>query len=275
LRGKDDMKRPIAEPSRRTLPLMRRLVGQFLRPHLPRMAFAFVAMGVMAAATAANAWLMQPMLDRVFMARDESLLLVIPAAIVALAFVKGVANYVQSVLMTTVGQRVVAGIQYALFARLMRADLAFFHANATGTLISRFTNDANVLRGAATSVLAGLGKEAVTAVFLVALMFYQDWVLAIIAFIAFPLALRPLVRVGRRMRSVSADTQAELGQFMTLLDQSLQGARHVKAYGMEQYETDRAGRTIDRLLRLVERAARTRSVASPLMETLGGIAIAL
>ncbi|HXQ49548.1 MAG TPA: ABC transporter transmembrane domain-containing protein [Stellaceae bacterium] len=269
------MKRPIAEPSRRTLPLMRRLVGQFLRPHLPRMAFAFVAMGVMAAATAANAWLMQPMLDRVFMARDESLLLVIPAAIVALAFVKGVANYVQSVLMTTVGQRVVAGIQYALFARLMRADLAFFHANATGTLISRFTNDANVLRGAATSVLAGLGKEAVTAVFLVALMFYQDWVLAIIAFIAFPLALRPLVRVGRRMRSVSADTQAELGQFMTLLDQSLQGARHVKAYGMEQYETDRAGRTIDRLLRLVERAARTRSVASPLMETLGGIAIAL
>ena len=88
--------------------------------------------------------------------------------------------------MTTVGQRVVADIQLALFARLMRADLAYFHANPTGTLISRFTNDANMLRGAATNVLAGLGKEAVTAIFLIALMFYQDWLLALIAFVALP-----------------------------------------------------------------------------------------
>ncbi|HZT52332.1 MAG TPA: ABC transporter transmembrane domain-containing protein, partial [Stellaceae bacterium] len=181
--------------------------------------------------------------------------------------------YAQAVLMTTVGQRVVADIQLKLFARLMRADLAFFHANPTGALISRFTNDANMLRSAATNVLAGLGKEAVTAAFLVALMFYQDWLLALVAFVAFPLALRPMLRLGRRMRAVSADTQAELGQFTTLLDQTFQGARHVKAYGMEAYETRRAGRLIESLFRLVERAARTRSVASPLMETLGGIAV--
>jgi ATP-binding cassette, subfamily B, bacterial MsbA len=261
--------------SHRTLPLVRRLVGQFLRPQLPRMALALAAMGVMAAAIAANAWLMQPMLDRVFVARDERLLLVIPAAVIALAFVKGIANYIQLVLMTTVGQRVVADIQVAMFARLMRADLAFFHANPTGALISRFTNDANVLRAAATNVLAGLGKEAVTAVFLVALMIYQDWVLALVALVAFPVALKPLSNVGRRMRVVSADTQAELGLFMTLLNQTFQGARHVKAYGMEAYETERAQTVIERLFRLVERAARTRSVASPLMETLGGIAIGL
>ena len=84
-------------------------------------------------------------------------------------------------MMTHVGQRVVADIQGALFARLMRADLAFFHANPTGTLISRFTNDAGMLRSAATDLLASIGKEAVTAVFLIALMFYQDWALALIA----------------------------------------------------------------------------------------------
>ena len=157
----------------------------------------------------------------------------------------------------------------------MRADLAYFHANPTGTLISRFTNDANILRGAATNVLAGLGKEAVTAAFLIALMFYQDWLLALIAFASFPLALNPIARVGRRMRRVSAETQAEIGLFTTLLNQTFQGARHVKAYGMEAYETSRAGRVIERLFRLVERAARTRSVSSPLMETLGGVAVAL
>jgi subfamily B ATP-binding cassette protein MsbA len=262
-----------AEFSHRTWHLVRRLVGEFLRPHLGRMALSFLAMAIVAGATAANAWLMEPMLDRVFVARDERLLLVIPVAVIVLALLKGGANYVQSVLMTTVGQRVVADIQLKLFARLMRADLAFFHANPTGALISRFTNDANMLRAAATNVLAGLGKEAVTAAFLVALMFYQDWLLAVIAFVAFPLALRPIVKVGRRMRAVSADTQAELGQFTTLLDQTFQGARHVKAYGMEAYETRRAGRLIENLFRLVERAARTRSIASPMMETLGGVAV--
>ncbi|HEX7969670.1 MAG TPA: ABC transporter transmembrane domain-containing protein, partial [Stellaceae bacterium] len=251
------------------------LVGEFLRPYAGRMALALACMGLMAGATAGNAWLMQPMLDRVFVGHDERLLWMIPLAVVTLALVKGLANYWQSVLMTTVGQRVVADIQLGLFARLMRADLAYFHANPTGSLVSRFTNDANMLRGATTTVLAGIGKEAVTAAFLIALMFYQDWVLALISFIVFPVAIRPIVSIGRRMRRVSANTQAELGLFTTLLDQTFQGARHVKAYGMEAYETKRAERVIESLYRLVERAQRIRSVSSPLMETLGGVAVAL
>jgi len=275
LRAEGESTGSVAEFSHRTGPLVRRLVAQFLRPNLVRMGFALAAMAVSAAATAANAWLMQPMLDRVFVDRDERLLVVIPVAIMTLALCKGVAGYFQAVLMTTIGQRVVSDIQLSLFARLMRADLAYFHANPTGTLIARFTVDANMLRAAATNVLAGLGKEAVTSVFLIALMFYQDWVLALVAFLAFPLALRPLVKVGSRMRRVSADTLVEIGQFTTLLNQTLQGARHVKAYGMEAYETRRAGRIIESLFGLVERAARTRSIASPLMETIGGIAVAL
>jgi ATP-binding cassette, subfamily B, bacterial MsbA len=252
-----------------------RLARDFLRPYVGRMAVALLCMGLMAGATAANAWLMQPMLDRVFVAHDERLLLLIPLAVIVLALVKGSANYWQSVLMTTVGQRVVADIQRALFARLMRADIAYFHANPTGTLISRFTNDAGMLRNATTTVLAGIGEEAVTAAFLVALMFYQDWLLALIAFIVFPIAIRPIVSIGRRMRRVSANTQSEIGQFTTLLDQTFQGARHVKAYGMEAYEEKRAARIIESIYNLVERAQRIRSVASPLMETLGGIAVAL
>jgi ATP-binding cassette, subfamily B, bacterial MsbA len=263
------------EPREPTFTLVARLVRDFLRPYGARMAFALLCMGLMAAATAGNAWLMEPTLDRVFVGHDERLLVVISVAVIALAVLKGFAGYWQSVLMTTVGQRVVADIQLALFARLMRADLAYFHANPTGSLISRFTNDANMLRAATTTVLAGIGKEAVTAVFLVALMFYQDWVLALVAFFAFPVAIRPIVSIGRRMRRVSANTQSEIGQFTTLLDQTFQGARHVKAYGMEGYETKRAQRIIESLYGLVERAQRIRSVASPLMETLGGIAVAL
>src|SRR5262249_10613455 len=93
--------------------------------------------------------------------------------------------------------------------------------------------------------------------------------------IAFPLAFRPMQRIGKRMRRVSANTQVETGEFMTLLNQTFQGARYVKAYGMEAYEMSRAQRLIDSLYRLVEKAQRVRSISSPLMEALGGIAVAL
>ncbi|MBU6506371.1 MAG: ATP-binding cassette domain-containing protein [Alphaproteobacteria bacterium] len=251
------------------------MIRQFVRPYFGRLAIALVCMGLMAAATATNAWLMQPMLDRVFVAHDATLLLVIPAVVIVLAFVKGFANYGQTVLMTNVGQRVVGDVQAALFARIMRTDLAFFHANPTGTLISRFTTDAVMLRAAATDILANIGKNAVTALFLGALMFYQDWRLALVAMVVFPIAFRPLISIGRRMRRVSANTQAEVGLFMTLLNQTFQGARHVKAYGMEAYEISRVRQIIRNLVKLVNRAARIRAIASPLMETLGGVAVAL
>ena len=271
----DATSRDAARQRSATLPLLRRMIRQFVRPYIGRLVLAFVCMGLMAGATATNAWLMQPMLDRVFVAHDATLLLVIPAAVVALAFIKGFANYGQTVLMTNVGQRVVGDVQAALFARMMRNDLAFFHANPTGTLISRFTTDAVLLRAAATDILANIGKNAVTALFLGALMFYQDWRLALVAIVVFPLAFRPLISIGKRMRRVSANTQAEVGLFMTLLNQTFQGARHVKAYGMEAYEVSRATQLIRNLVKLVNRAARIRAVASPLMETLGGVAVAL
>ena len=271
----DATSRDAARQRSATLPLLRRMIRQFVRPYVGRLVLALVCMGIMAGATATNAWLMQPMLDRVFVAHDAKLLLVIPAAIVVLAFAKGFANYGQTVLMTNVGQRVVGDVQTALFARMMRNDLAFFHANPTGTLISRFTTDAVLLRAAATDILANIGKNAVTAAFLGALMFYQDWRLALVAMVVFPLAFRPLISIGKRMRRVSANTQTEVGLFMTLLNQTFQGARHVKAYGMEAYEISRVRQMIRNIVKLVNRAARIRAIASPLMETLGGVAVAL
>ena len=259
----------------RSAVLVGRLVRDFMRPHARRIALAFLLMALAAGSTAGRAWLMQPVLDRIFVAHEGSLLLLIAGGALILALVKGLADYGEAVLMTRVGQRVIADVQIALFARLMRADLAYFHANPTGTLISRFTSDAALLRGAAANVLGGIGKDTVTVVFLVGVMFYQDWLLALISFFVFPMAIHPIIGIGRRIRRVTANTQAEIGQFTTLLNQTFQGARHVKAYGMEQYEERRAAGLIERLFSLIDRGARTRSRASPMMETLGGTAIAI
>src|SRR6516162_5699005 len=218
---------------------------------------------------------MEPVLDRIFVAREGSLLLLIAGGALVLAIVKGLADYGEAVLMTRIGQRVIADVQITLFARLMRADLAFFHAHPSGTLVSRFTSDAALLRNATASVLAGIGKDTLTVIFLVGVMFYQDWLLALVSFFVFPVAIHPIVGIGRRMRRVSANTQAEMGQLTTLLSQTFQGARLVKAYGMEAYEERRAAGLFERLFALIDRATRTRSRASPMMESLGGAAIAV
>jgi subfamily B ATP-binding cassette protein MsbA len=259
----------------RSTELIRRLAHDFMRPHAKSIVVAFVLMGLAAGSTAGRAWLMEPVLDRIFVAREGSLLWLIAGGALVLAIVKGLADYGEAVLMTRVGQRVIADVQIALFARLMRADLAYFHMHPTGTLISRFTGDAVLLRNTAANVLGGIGRDAVTVVFLVCVMFYQDWLLALVSFFVFPIAIRPIIGIGRRIRRVAASTQSEIGQFTTLLSQTFQGARHVKAYGMEQYEEQRAATLIERLFALINRAARTRSRASPVMETLGGAAIAI
>jgi subfamily B ATP-binding cassette protein MsbA len=255
--------------------LWRRLIREFLRPHFGRMALAVLCMVVVAAVQSANIFLLKGVFDRIFVAKDGfGLLYLFAGTVFFLAVIKGFADYFQTVLMTTIGQRIVAEVQVKLFQKLIRADLAYFHNTPTGQLISRFTTDANMLRSAATQSLIGLGRDALTLIGLVGTMFYTDWRLALISLVFFPSAILPIQRVSRRMRKVSINFQEEMGRFNTLLNQVFQGARHVKAYGMEVHETARAVEVTERVYKLVERVSRIRSAASPVMESLGGVTVA-
>ena len=230
-------------------------------------------MAVVAATTAALAFLMETILDDVFTARNRSSLYAAAAVVMGVFVLKGLATYGQNVLVSFVGQRILADLQKRMFAHLLRADLAYFHSQPSGGLISRFINDVEKMRGTVASVLTAIGRDSLTIIFLVGVMFYQDWLLTLASFFAFPTAILPLVNIGKRIRKVSANTQQELGQFTTLLNEVFQGARHVKAYGMEAFERDRAGVVIEQIFALVFRAARTKAAAYPIMETLGGTAI--
>ena len=267
------MKSPATAPEARRA-AWRRLFGDHVRPHLGTILVAVAAMIVAAVATAANAWLMEPVLDKVFLEKRTDLLWLIPGAVVLAALIKSAATYVQAAIMNRVGQRIIADIQNQLFAHLMAADLQFFHDNPAGRLISRFTTDVQMLRGAVTQATTGLVKDAVTALCLVALLFWQDWQLALVTFFVFPLALVPARQLGRRMRRVSTGTQERTGEFAALLDDAFQGARQVKAYGMEAAEAVRARGAIERLYELNVKAATTRAASHPIMESLASVAIA-
>jgi subfamily B ATP-binding cassette protein MsbA len=254
---------------------MRRLLHESVRPYWGWLALAVLFMAVMAGATALSAWLIKPVVNDVFIGRDATMLWLIGGAVLATFLVKGLANYAQAGLMSFVGLKIVADNQNRLFAHLARMDLAFFHDNPTGRLISRFTVDVGLLRAAVSNVLTGFGKDVLSLVGLVAVMFVQDWRLALAAFVVFPVAVWPIARLGRRMRRVTAHTQEEMGQLMAILEQTIQGIRVVKSYVMEEYEKRRVGAIVERVFGLTLKAARVRARASPIMETLGGIAVAL
>ena len=256
-----------------TRSLVKRLFREYVRPLMARIMGAMFCMVVVAVSTAAFTQIIKPIVDDIFMDRKEEMLLPLALAALIVFSAKGFAAYGQAVLMSYVGLRIVANMQRNLYERVIGADLAFFNRTSPGELIARFINDINLLRNAVASVLVGVGKDTLTALALVGVMFYEDWRLALIAVVVFPAAIFPVVRIGRRMRKVSDRTQTQIGQLTTLLDETFQGVRYVKAYAMEAYETARAGRAIEAVFGLHYKGARTRSALHPIMEVLGGLAI--
>jgi subfamily B ATP-binding cassette protein MsbA len=254
--------------------LIRRLIRDNVRPYFGRIGIAMIFMAIVGGATAFSALLMKNIVDDVFIAKDEAMLWLVGGAILITFIAKGVANYIQATLMSHVGLRVIADCQNRLYAHLAHMDLAFFHNTPTGTLLSRFTIDISAMRAVVSSVLTSLGKDLISLIGLVAVMFYRDWKLATISFIIFIVAVYPIIRLGRRTRKVTANTQQETGLLTTLLEQTIQGIRVVKSYGMEAYEKGRVAVIVDRIYQLSFKAARVRALSSPIMESLGGIAIA-
>jgi len=252
---------------------MGRLWRDSIHHYLGWIVLAVLLMAVMAAANAFTAYLMKPIVDDVFFAKNEDMLWPVGLMVIGTFLLMGFANYGQSMVMNFVGLKIIADMQNRLFAHLTRMDLQFFHDNPTGTLISRFTQDIHMMKVAVSNGLTGFGKDLLSLIFLVALMFNMNWQLAAISFFVFPVAVFPIVRIGRRMRKVTANTQEELGTFMTVLNQTFQGIRIVKAFGMQTYEGSRIASLVDRIFRLNMKAARTRELSRPIMETLGGAAV--
>jgi subfamily B ATP-binding cassette protein MsbA len=179
----------------------------------------------------------------------------------------------QSVQMNDVGQRIVAAAQRQLYSHLIRADLSFLHTNASGQLLSRVINDVQVMRMAVGECLAGIGSSLITLVFLVAVMFWRDWLLATISFIAFPLAAVFVARIAKRLRRVWTQTQETIGQTSAVMGQTFTAARQVKAYGTESYEEQRIGGLIEQIYKLATKSFRVANSTTPVNELLSGFAI--
>ncbi len=257
-----------------TIELVKRLAREYLSPYWGQLGIAIFFMAFAAAMTAVIAALMQPILDDVLYAGKAEMIVPVSLAVAVTFALRGITTYIHTILMNKVGHHIVSDVQGDLFSHLMRLDMAFFHANPSGQLLSRVVNDVNVMRSAVTGSLTGLGKSAFTLIFLIGLMFFRDWKLTLAAFIVFPLLSIFVIYIGRRLRKISKHIQNELGGLSDLLSQSFQGIRLVKAYSMEDYEVKKVSRGIHRVRDLNIKSIKVSTLSTPVNEILVGIVFA-
>ncbi len=254
-------------------PLLRRL----WREHVHRYRGLLLIVLVLTVVLAGIQALYPVVIDRAFTLfanKDVRILYQVPVLVVVVTSVKAAVWYAQAVLVQTVVMRVIRDLQTRMFAHLTHADLARVEREAPAQLAARFTTDAVTIREAMVRAVNGLG-DAVSVVGLVISMLWLDWQLSLIAAILYPLAAVPVDRIGRRIRRASQGMQEQTGETAALLNESFAQARTVRAYRLEEAETKRAAGAFQALYRSLMRMIRGRARLDPILEVLGGAAVAL
>ena len=239
-----------------------------------RLFLAMVCMLVIAIATSATAFLVKPVLDDIFFNKDTQMLIIIPIVVILIYFLRGLGNYGQEYLMNYVGEGIIRNLRNDLYDRIQDLSLAFFHKEKTGVLMSRITNDVNIIKAMVSTAVTGSLKDSFTIVGLTLVIFYRDWKMALFAFLVLPLAFFPLVEFGRRVRRVSTGCQESMADLSSFLHETFAGNKIVKAFGMESYEKKRFFEKTLHLFKIEMKAVVARSLSSPIMEFLAGLGIA-
>jgi subfamily B ATP-binding cassette protein MsbA len=248
--------------------LWMRLLRYVLR-YRARLLAAFACSGLVAALTGAYAWLVQPVLDDVFIRKDQVLLTVLPLAILAVAGLKAVFQYGQNYLMSYVGNGVVTDVRQELFRQLLRLPVGFHDTNTSGRLMARVVNDVSLMSNAVANVLKDILQHGLTFVAMVGVMFYRHPGLAAASVFVIPLTVLIITRMGDRLRRLATTGQERMGDMASALQEALTAIRIVKAFGREDTEEQRFRDSNKALLRAVMKSLQVSSLGSSHMEVIG------
>ena len=246
----------------------RRLLG-YLRPYIwPRFLGGAACMLVFSATTFYVPFLIRDVFDDIFAARDWAMLFWLPLISLGVFAVRSLANYGSSYLIEWVAQKIVVDFRRALNERVQHLPLSFFNRTPTGAIVSRATADVSQVHVSLTQSTIALAQDTTSLVALVLAAFVLDWQLALIAFVGFPIAVLPVIGLSQRLRRHARAGQETLGTLSALLQETAQGNRVVKAFGMAPYEEARFEAESARVFHHQMKATRARALITPIMEML-------
>lgn len=255
--------------------LVKRLSKEYIFPHYKTFLISIVLMIVIAITTAFQAYLVKPALDEIFVKKNVAMLLYVPLVIFVITVIRGFATYFQLYTMNIVNLRIMSNMRKKLYRHFIYSDISTLHRSSSGEMISKIMMEVNGISSMINTAINGFVKQLFTVVFLIGVMFYQSMELGLIAFIGFPLAAYPIYRIGKRLRRLSHTNQGTSQKFVSQMSDTLQYSKLVKSYNCEEFEVRRMSSIIDYMEKIGRKISRLSLVASPMMEMLGGIGVAL
>jgi subfamily B ATP-binding cassette protein MsbA len=233
-----------------------------------------VCMVLVSGLTSGQAYMVKPLLDKIFFEQNRYYLNLLPLALIALFLVKGIFYFGFSYLIDKVGQSIVLDLRKQTYNHIQSLSTSFFHKTPTGELISRIIADINFIQAAVSHAVISLLKDFFQLIGLIGVIFYMDWKLAFLSLIFLPVSLFPIVHFGRQHRKLSTLGQQQMAEVSSMLHETIAGNRIVKAFCMEKYEGKRFANMSQALFDFLMRDVKVRSFSHALIEFLGGLFIA-
>ena len=246
---------------------------KLVAPYWKRMAVAMLCMLVVAGCTAAGAYLFGPVLDDIFINKKMEMLKILSLAVLFIFSLKAVSLCANAFLMSYVSQRIITSLRERVYNHIQNLPIPYFDKTPTGRIMSRILNDVSMVNGALSDSVSGIIKESFSVIGLLAVVFYRDWQLALIALFILPVAFLPVVRFGKTLRKLTTRSQQIISNVSVVLHETISGSRIVKAFGMEEHEKMRFREENQNLLKNAMKSVVARVINSSIMEFFGGLLV--
>ena len=248
--------------------------GPYFKDYIPHFIFAIIGMGLASGGTAVSAYLVEPVLNKIFVEKNEKLLYILPCAIIAIYVIKNIGTFMQAYFTAYIGQDTIRRFREKMVANLLNLDMDFFNEFRTGELISRTTNDIDRIRSIVSSIIPELTRESVTIIGLLCVVVYQSPKLAFFALVVMPVAIYPISRLAKRMKKISKQSQEKTSDITSALSEIFTNIEIIKANNAQEYEHSRFVDENNKFFRLNLKSVKIEQLVSPLMETIGSIGVA-
>jgi len=238
--------------------------------------YAMVLIGILltVTATAGTAHIMQPLMDNMFIKKEENMLYIIPTLLVGIYIIKSIGRYLQSVYNTYIGMHIVSRLRENLLDKIVHMDMQFLYTNRSGELISRITNDIARIQYFVSTMMPELIRESLTVVALIGYVIYLNATLAFWALFVMPVIIFPLLKITRRLKRLSHRSQEKNADLMTRLTEVFNNSEIIKANATENYEVTRFKNENEHFFKLNMKTTYTSELVSPLMEIIAAIGLA-
>ncbi len=248
--------------------------GPYFKDYIPHFIFAIIGMGLASGGTAVSAYLVEPVLNKIFVEKNEKLLYILPCAIIAIYVIKNIGTFMQAYFTAYIGQDTIRRFREKMVANLLNLDMDFFNEFRTGELISRTTNDIDRIRSIVSSIIPELTRESVTIIGLLCVVIYQSPKLAFFALVVMPVAIYPISCLAKRMKKISKQSQEKTSDITSALSEIFTNIEIIKANNAQEYEHSRFVDENNKFFRLNLKSVKIEQLVSPLMETIGSIGVA-